>query len=337
MRVSWHWLFALALALALAPGCRRRSEDGSRLRIGFMARLTQAPALTALESGRLARALPGVRVEPRPFEVGNAVVEALFAGELDMAFLGPNPAINGFVRSGGELVVLAGASSGGASLVVRKDSNIHSAADLAGRRLGTPQISSTQDIALRAYLRRHGLKSTLDGGDVTIVPTSSAELRLLMARGTLDGAWVSEPLVTQLEKTQGARVLVDERDEWPGQRHPTTVLAVRRAYYRAFPAVIERVLAAHLEEVAWIEAHRPEALALSVRAIERRLGSRLSQDVAEQAFARVSFTADPMPDALERLARDARAEGFLPEHANLRGLVVSSVDRDRRVARVLSP
>ena len=186
-----------------------------------MARLTHAPALTGLDSGRFADALAGVHLEPHAFEVGNAVVEAMFAREVDIAYLGPNPAINGFVRSGGnDVVILAGAAEGGSAFVVR---GIASTEELRGKRIATPQIASTQDIALRSYLRAHDLAK-----DVTILPLATPILLTAFSRGEIDGAWVSEPLASQLLALDGARLLLDEASLWPEGRYPTTVVAVRR-------------------------------------------------------------------------------------------------------------
>jgi NitT/TauT family transport system substrate-binding protein len=151
---------------------------------------------------------------------------------------------------------------------------------------------------------------------------SGPEIRLLLKRGEIDGAFVSEPLASQLVSFAGARVLVDERDEWPGGRHPATVLAVRKRYLDAHPELVRRLVAALDAEIRWIETHRDDALSLCLRGIERRLGRGLPPELARSAFDRVSFTIDPMPHALERLALDAENAGFLPHHSSLAGLVV---------------
>ncbi|MBE7479495.1 MAG: ABC transporter substrate-binding protein [Polyangiaceae bacterium] len=314
----------LGALLGVLAACRAPPEDGARLRIAHMARLTHAPALTALDSGRLGRALPDVQIDAQLFEVGNAAIEALFAGDADVALLGPNPAINGFVRSSGEVRIVAGVASGGTAFVVRNDAGINSPSDLRGRRLATPQIASTQDVALRAYLRRHGLVTTLEGGDVMVLPMGSAEIRQLFRRGEIDGAFVSEPLASELVASAGARVLLDERDEWPGRRHPATVLAVRKRYLDAHPGNVRRLVAALDAEARWVEEHRAEALGLCLGGIQRRLGKAPPRGVAEPAFERVSFTTDPMPEALAKLALDAEAEGFLPKGADLTGLVLGA-------------
>jgi sulfonate transport system substrate-binding protein len=305
MRLLLFWL--LALAALTAPGCARPAEDGSRLRVAYLPRLTHAPAMTALESGRLGAALPGVRVEAHAFEVGNSIVEALFAGEVDVAYLGPNPAINGFVRSGGAVRLLAGVATGGSALLVREGVRVTRPEDLRHKKLATPEIASTQDIALRRYLRRHGL-----GDDVTVLPMSAAEIRIALERGEIDGAWVSEPLASELVLARAARVWLDEADEWPDHRYPTTVLAVRTRFAEAHPDIVRRVLGVHDAELRFIESHRAEALELTLGSIAKTLGRRPPEPVALRAWAGVRFSGELRHAWLERLAADAEREGFLP-------------------------
>jgi NitT/TauT family transport system substrate-binding protein len=309
-------VFALALWLVLLIGCGRSAEDGGRVRLAYMPRLTHASALTGIGSGRFEQAIGGARLEPHAFEVGNAIVEAMFAGEIDVAYLGPNPAINGFVRSGGRDVrVLAGAASGGSLFVVAKDSGIDEPADLRGKRIATPQIASTQDIALRSYLRKHGFASSLDGTDVIVMPLASSLIPPLLEQKQLDGAWVSEPLASALMIGAGARLFVDERDEWDGGHHLTTVLAVRGAFLEAHPELVARFAGAHVDETRWVENNREASLELTRDTMKRVSGRALPDAVARSAWARVSFTHDPMPSVLARHAHEARAAGFLPAAA----------------------
>ena len=75
------------------------------------------------------------RIEWKSFNAGPSAIEALFAGAIDMTYIGPNPAISGYVRSNGEaLRIVAGATSGGAALVVRNDSGIQKPEDFHGKK-----------------------------------------------------------------------------------------------------------------------------------------------------------------------------------------------------------
>src|SRR5579871_4383727 len=181
---------ALACCL-LAAACNQRRETPNLLRIGYMPNVTHAEALTGQARGSFQRAVgPSVKLEWTAFNAGPQIVEAIFAGALDAAYVGPGPAETGFLRSRGEsLRVVAGAAAGGAALVVRKEARVKSAADLHGKSLGSPQLGNTQDIALRTWLAKNGLKTTDRGGDVQVVPTANPDLLTLMKRGKLDGAW----------------------------------------------------------------------------------------------------------------------------------------------------
>jgi NitT/TauT family transport system substrate-binding protein len=313
----WIYRGCLLLLLLALGSCRRPPEDGSRLRVGSLARLTHAPVLTALDSGRLQAALGDTRVEGHDFEVGSALVEALFAGEIDLAFLGPNPAINGFVRSGGALRIVAGSARGGTSFVVRPGTF----SSLAGTRLGTPGVGSTPDVALRARLRRQGLSD----GEVSVLPLSTASLRLAFARGEIDGAWVPEPLASELVEELGGERRYAEEDD------PSTVIVVRTRYLEAHPDVVRRALECHEREVRFAQGHRSEALSEALDSIERRLGRRPSARVAESAWRHVRFDVDPQPARLAELADDAEQAGYLPTASPLGGLV-AHVPTPTRVA-----
>jgi NitT/TauT family transport system substrate-binding protein len=292
------------------------------LRLGYFPRLTHAPALTGIESGRFDSALGGVDLSTHAFEVGNAAMEALFAGEIDIAYLGPNPAINGFMRSGGAVRIIAGAASGGAALIVHDSAGIESASDLAHKRIASPQIASTQDIALRRYLRKHGLRTSLDGGNVEVLPLSTPFILTLLSRGEIDGAWVSEPLAAQLLAQSGTRIFVDEKDEWPNGVYPTTLVVGRKAYLDAHPERVRAFLRAHAEEVQFAQKNSAAALSLSLAAMKNRAGRAVPPAIGAAAWARIVLTDDPMASALPRLAEDARAERFLPA-GSLDGLLVT--------------
>ncbi|HMR07866.1 MAG TPA: ABC transporter substrate-binding protein [Polyangiaceae bacterium] len=316
----------LYLALLLASLCLAcsppREDESTALRLGYFPRLTHAPALTGVESGRFERALGDVQLSAHAFEFGNAAMEAIFAREIDVAYLGPNPAINGFMRSRGAVRIIAGAAAGGAALIVRDAAGIASPKDLAHKRIATPQIASTQDIALRRYLRKHGLRSALDGGNVEVLPLSTPFILSLFSQGEIDGAWVSEPVAAQLLALAGARVFVDEKDEWPNGVYPATLVVVRKAYLDAHPARVQAFLQAHKHEVAFARNDSDAALSLSLAAMKDRAGREIPTAIGEAAWARIQLTSDLMADTLPRLAEDARAERFLPE-GSLDGLVVT--------------
>jgi NitT/TauT family transport system substrate-binding protein len=305
---------ALALAAALGA-CGGGSEGGDApgvLRLGFFANVTHAPALVALEQGFLAEALgPGVELEPRTFNAGPEAVEALFSDALDVGYIGPNPAINAFAQSGGEAIrIVAGAAAGGAALVV--EPSITTPAELRGRKLATPQLGNTQDVALRAWLADQGLEASLEGGgDVAIVPQANAQTLETFRAGEIQGAWVPEPWASRLVLEGGGSVLVDERSLWPDGRFVTTHVVVRTAFLRERPELVERFLRAHVRAVDFLNAEPAKARDVVNAAIGRLTGKPLPAAVLSRAWESLSFTLDPIADSLRRSARDAAAVGLL--------------------------
>ena len=307
MRARASLATSLVAAAALA-GCARERPEERPFRLGFSPNVTHAQALVGVEDGTFARALGG-RLETRTFNAGPAAMEALFSGDLDASYVGPGPAIIAFLRSRGEaLRVVAGAASGGAVLVVRDATRPQ---DLAGKRVASPQLGNTQDVALRTWLRAQGLA---EGGrhGVEVTPLASSDILSMFARAELAGAWVPEPWGARLVGEAGGTVLVDERDLWPGGRFPTTVLVVStRALERRRPEVVA-LLRAHLELTRrW--SRDPAAFAeLANAAYGRYAGKPLRDGVLADAFSRLVPAAEPFRPQLEEMARRTQALGFAP-------------------------
>lgn len=314
--VSLAWLSMLALATA----CREPPRAGDRLRIGFFPTVTHAAALVLLERPELRALLAGVTVEPRPFNAGPEAMEALFAGAIDACYVGAMPAINGFLRSRGEaLRIVAGAASGGAAFVVRKDAGITGPESLHGKKLATPQLGNSQDVAMRAWLAEHHLRSNDLGGDVYVLPMANADILSLMKRKKLDGAWVVEPWVARLTHEADGRVFVDEKDLWPGGEYPTAVLVITQRLERDHPELVKKLVGAHLAVVRWIGAHPDEAEQIVGNALYKYAHKKLPPPVLTDAFHRVHVTAGISIEALERVASWGRTLDYLPKSGDPRG------------------
>ena len=197
------------------------------------------------DNGPLKQLLPNANITVTPFNSGTPAVEAILTDSIDITYIGPNPAINAFAKTNGEAVrVISGSTSGGAFLVVKPE--ITSAADLKGKKIASPSLGNTQDVALRSWLKGQGLTTdTAGGGDVSIVPQENAQTLETFQAGTIDGAWVPEPWATRLIQDGGAKVLVDERDLWPDGKYVTTHLLVATKFLDANPEVVKRILAAN--------------------------------------------------------------------------------------------
>jgi NitT/TauT family transport system substrate-binding protein len=303
----------LSLALAALPlACGESPDAGSRVRLGYFANVTHAPALVAMEQGWFAEALgSGVALEPRTFNAGPEAVEALFSEALDLTYIGPNPAINAFAQSGGEAIrIVAGATSGGAALVV--EPSIAKPADLAGKKLATPQLGNTQDVALRAWLAAQGLYANLEGGgDVSVLPQANAQTLETFRAGEIQGAWVPEPWAARLVLEGGGVVLVDERSLWPDGKFVTTHLVVRTKFLAQHPEQVAAVLRAHVRAVDFVNAEPAQAREIVNAGIAKLVGKGLSPAVIERAWGSLAFTVDPIAPSLRKSAEDASAVGLL--------------------------
>jgi NitT/TauT family transport system substrate-binding protein len=281
------------------------------LRLGFFANLTHATPLVATREGFYAKELGPTTVSTQVFNAGPAAVEALFAGTLDAAYIGPNPAINAFVKSKGEAVrIIAGATSGGAALVVRD--GIRSAQDLRGRTVATPQLGGTQDVALRHWLQQAGLQTSKTGkGDVNITNTENATTLQLFRDGAVDGAWLPEPWASRLVLEAGAKVLVDERDLWPGGDFVVTHLVVTTTFLRDHPQTVAALLRGHARTNAWIAANPDQARSDVNARLAELTGKPLSEPVLDRAWRNIEVTDDPVAASLRASADHAVKVGLL--------------------------
>jgi NitT/TauT family transport system substrate-binding protein len=320
-------LAALGTGAVLLAGCGAAASAPATgtltLRLGYQPNLTHAPAIVGVDRGILAGALGAdVHLQTQVFKAGPDEVQALFGGVLDAAYIGPNPAINAFVKSHGNLVrIVAGATSGGAALVVRPASGITTAASLRGRQLATPQLGNTQDVALRAFLAAQGLHTSAQGGgDVTITPTDNATILQLFRQGQIDGAWVPEPWVSRLVTEAGGRVLVDEATLWPNGEFPTTELLVTTALLTTRPDVVRHLVEGDLAAVDWIAANPASAPQAVNDGLVRLAQKPLSTAVLNQAWPTLHFTVDPLSVALVKQASDAHTAGLL-DAVDLHGIL----------------
>lgn len=283
------------------------------VRLGYFPNVTHAAALIGVARGFFADALgPGVALDTKTFNAGPALIEAMFAGELDIAYIGPNPAINGFVKSNGDaLRIVAGAASGGAAFIVRPAAGISGPADLGGKKIATPQLGNTQDVALRYYLKENGLETVEKGGTVQVIPTQNPDILRLFQQGAIDGAWVPEPWAARLVLEADGAVLVDERDRWPEGKFVTTNIIVRRAFLDEHRDLVTQFLVGHLQAVGFATSAPNEVGAIVNGEIERITGASLPEAALDKALGTLEITYDPLPATLYTSAEHAFALGFL--------------------------
>ncbi|MBW8766075.1 MAG: ABC transporter substrate-binding protein [Geodermatophilales bacterium] len=318
----------VVLAVAGCGGSSGGSSSGSsaaagapaELRLGYFANVTHAAALIGVQQHFLADELGSTKLTTQVFNAGPDEVEALFAGGLDAAYIGPSPTVNAYGQSKGDaLRIIAGAASGGAELVVRD--GINSPADLKGTTLASPQLGNTQDVALRTWLTDQGLKNSVQGGgDVTITPTANSDIAGLFDSGNLDGAWVPEPYASSLVLDHGAHVLVDEKDLWPGGKFVTTHLIVRTDFLQKYPDTVAALLRGHVKAVQFAESDAAGAKQAVNAGLDAAGGKSLPAPVLDRAWSELTVTYDPIASALKTSAENGVKAGTTAEKVDLKGI-----------------
>jgi NitT/TauT family transport system substrate-binding protein len=329
-------IIAVAIAPIQVPGFAQsvsttNSSTGSgsnsvkTLRIGYFPNINHAQPVIGLGNGDFQKILgKNVNVQTTVFNAGPSAIEALLAKKIDVTYVGPNPAVNGYVVSEGkDLKIIAGASSGGAAFVVRNDSGIGSTKDFAGKKFASPQLGNTQDIALRSYLIKNGFKTIDEGGNIAVVAVANPDILTLFLKKQLDGAWVPEPWAARLVKEANGRIFLDERSLWPDGKFVTANIAASTDYLKNNPDVIRKLLAAHVNETVWINNHKDEAIKAFNVQLKKLTGKGIPEDELRQAISRIDFTYDPLKLSLFQSANNAYDLGFLAKgkpHPDLSGI-----------------
>ncbi|SRR5579875_43401 len=327
-RYSAH-LMALAVMFTLlltACGSQSSGSNGSStvtVNLGYFPNMTHAVALVGVARGTFQQALgSNVKLETKTFNAGPAEIQALYAGDIDIGFVGPSPAVSGYIKSNGQaLRIIAGASSGGVLFVVRPGANINSPQDLAGKKLADPQVGGTQDVALRYYLQQHGLKPADKGGNVQIISTDNATILSLFKQGRIDGAWMPEPWATRMIVEGHGKVFLDERSLWPNGQFTTTDIVVRTAFMNQHPDLVSKFLQADVETVQYIQNNTQSALNLVNSQLKQITGKGLASNELTLAFSHMSVTYDPISSSISTQADRAYTLGYLgSSNPNLTGL-----------------
>ncbi len=302
----------------------QNSVSSRILRIGYFPNINHAQAVIGLGNGTFQKALGNnIEVKTFIFNAGPSAMEALFAKQVDVTYVGPNPAINAYVVSQGKDVrIISGASSGGAVFVVRNDSGIQSSKDFANKKFASPQLGNTQDVALRKYLLNNGYKTKENGGNVEVVYAKPSDILTLMLKKEIDGAWVPEPWGARLVKEANAKIFLDERDLWPPKgEFVTSNIVARTDYLQNNPDIIKKLLAAHVDETQWINTHKEQAIKAFNVELKKLTGQAIPEDQLRDSLSRLELTYDPIKLSLFQSANSAFDIGFLGKtRPNLTGI-----------------
>jgi NitT/TauT family transport system substrate-binding protein len=289
-----------------------RAEEKTVIRFGHFPNITHAQGVIAHALSRKGKGWfeerlgPNVEIQWFIYNAGPSATEAIFAGSLDVTYVGPSPALNAYLKSNGEEIrVISGAANAGAALVVKTDSPIKTASDFRGKKVATPQLGNTQDISCRAWLKAQGFKVTQTGGDVTVVPTANPDQLALFQSGGVDAVWTVEPWVTRLEREAKAKVFFEDTNII------TTWLACSVRFLNAHRDLAKKIVTANEELTAWIQAHPDEAQKLLINELKEETRAGFAPEAVAQAWKRIKFTTDVSPDLVAKAVQDGKDAGFL--------------------------
>ena len=290
--------------------------DENKIRVAYFPNVGHAVPIVGTETGIFLKGLENnTTIETKLFDSGPQVIESLFANSIDVAYVGPGPTINGFLKSEKQDVrILAGAASGGASFVVHPNSEINSVDDFPGKRIAAPQIGNTQDVSLRHYLSQNNLKSADKGGSVVVLNIPNPDIYTLFIKGEIDAAWVPEPWATILVLEQGGKRLFFEEELWPQKQFASVLLIGRTAYLEENPKIIKSWIDSHAETVNWINANPNEAELVFNKFLKKTLGQSLPDQVVTESLSNLEITSDPIDESIYIFAERADSLGYLGRH-----------------------
>lgn len=299
-----------------------QASDKVIIRFGHFPNITHAQGVIAHALSREGKGWfeerlgPNVEIQWFTYNAGPSAMEAIFAGSLDITYVGQGPALNAHFKSNGEEIrVISGAANGGAALVVKADDSIKVPADFRGKKIATPQLGNTQDISCRAWLKKQGFKVTQLGGDVTVLPTANADQLSLFQTGGVDAVWTVEPWVTRLEREANGKVFLEDSNVI------TTWLISSTGFLKNHRELASKLAAANGELTRWIQANSTEAQKILTRELKEETRSDFAADAVAQAWKRIKFTTDVTPDLVTKAVQDGKDAGFLKGNTDTSRLI----------------
>ncbi|MFL0195264.1 aliphatic sulfonate ABC transporter substrate-binding protein [Clostridium sp. WILCCON 0269] len=318
-------ILAVISIVGVLAGCgsnNQQSSESTRVAIGFFPNITHSQALVGKHNKSFEKALGNnAKVEWKQFNAGSSEIEAFLAGALDIGYIGPGPAINGYSKSKGDVQIIAGATDAGAILVSRKDEPIKSVKELANKKVAVPQFGNTQDLSLRNLLNENGLKDKTKGGNVEIVQADNPDIKTLLVNKQIDAALVPEPWGSRLVVETGANIVLDYNQVWRDGKYPTAVVIVRKEFLQKHADLVEKFLKTHVELTSYIQKNNSEASSIVNEEIYSLTKSKLSNGVLSSAFKRITTTNNPEKDAINEMVDLSVSTGFLKEKPDTSNII----------------
>ena len=313
MSIGFGIAAIIAIAIVVGLGSGQEQSNRDQIRVAFFPSIGHAVPIVGLGNGIFQNGIgEEIKIETKLFDSGPQVIESVFSSSIDVAYVGPGPVINGFLKSNGnDVKILAGAASGGASFIVQPDSGLDSIENFDGKRIASPQISNSQDVSLRHYLASNNLQPVEKGGTVFVLNISNPDIYTLFAKGEIDGAWVPEPWATMLvEELDGVR-LFNEEKLWPNEEFASVLLIARTDYLENNPELVENWLKSHEETVTWINTNPDKSKSIFDDFLKKHMGKSLPTKIIDESFSNLTITSDPIKNSVLTFAERADSLGYL--------------------------
>ena len=318
----------VAIAITIISFSDSDQINQDKIRVAFFPSIGHIIPIVGLEEKIFEKGIGEEKqIETKLFDSGPQVIESIFSGSIDVAYVGPGPIINGFLKSDGKDVkILSGAASGGASFIIQPNSGLESLENFDGKRIASPQISNSQDVSLRHYLESHGLKSVENGGTVFVLNISNPDIYTLFAKGDIDGAWVPEPWATILVQELDGIRLFNEEKLWPNEEFASVLLIVRTEYLENNPETIQKWVESHEKIVTWINSNPDKSKSLFSSFLIDYMGKSLPTKIIDESFSNITITSDPIKNSVIIFAERADSLGYLGRDGyNLDGIFYNAV------------
>ena len=318
----------VAIAITITSFSDSDQINQDKIRVAFFPSIGHIIPIVGLEEKIFEKGIGEEKqIETKLFDSGPQVIESIFSGSIDIAYVGPGPIINGFLKSDGkDIKILSGAASGGASFIIQPNSGLESLENFDGKRIASPQISNSQDVSLRHYLQSHGLKSVEKGGTVFVLNISNPDIYTLFAKGDIDGAWVPEPWATILVQELDGIRLFNEEKLWPNEEFASVLLIVRTKYLENNPETVQKWVESHEKTVTWINSNPDKSKSLFSNFLIDYMGKSLPTKIIDESFSNISITSDPIKNSVIIFAERADSLGYLGRSGyNLDGIFYNAV------------
>ena len=337
------FLLLISLIALISTGCSSKTNkeevNSKSIRVGFFPNVTHPQALVGRASDIFRSEINSeYSLEWKKFNAGPAELEALLTGEIDLGYIGPGPAVNGYNVSEGDLVIIAGVSKGGAVLVKRSDSKIENVDDLKNKKIAIPQYGNTQDIVLRGLMKDNNLKDTVRGGDVKVVQAPNPDVKMLLEEKNIDAAFVPEPWGSRLEEEIGAKVVVDYDKTWRNGDYSSAVIIARKEFLESHPEVVKEFLRAHVNATEYINNSPEEAKNIINSQIKELMREPLDKTVLDKSMKRITVTYDPNVESINDIVNLSEEIGYLRSKTDLTDLfnlkILNEVLREKELKEI---